>query len=203
MTALGYQSFKLSFLVLMRGLLDYEAQGLENVPKRGAAILAGNHCSFLDPPALGVAISRPVFFVARGTLADSKALDIFMWLSDVIRIRRGEGDTVAIRKVMQRLHEGQLVALFPEGTRSLDGKLGPFEEGAVLIARRAKVPIIPVGIAGTYEALPKGRGLRRFPIRVLFGKPFDVSAGSRAEANEELRRRIGLLLEEAKSWKSV
>lgn len=203
MSAIGYQVCKLGLLALYRALLDFEARGMENVPKRGPALLAANHASFLDPPALGIALARQVYFVARGTLADSKKLDIFMWLSDVIRIRRGEADSAAIRKVMQRLGEGGLVGLFPEGTRSLDGKLGEFEEGTILIARRAKVPIIPVGIAGTFEALPKGRGLRRHPIRVVYGKPFDASAGSRAEANQELRRRIGLLLEEAQSWKAV
>lgn len=203
MSNLSYQFWKLSLLTAYRGLLDFQTRGLENVPKRGGAILAGNHASFLDPPAMGAPIAREVYFVARGSLAESKALGIFMWMSDVIRIRRGEGDTVAIRKMMKRLEEGGLVGVFPEGTRSLDGNLGPFEQGAVLVARRAKVPIIPVGIAGTFEALPKGRGLRRYPVRVVYGKPFDASVGTRDEANQELRRRIGLLLEEARSWIAV
>lgn len=191
-------------LGVLRGFFDFRFYGWENIPRSGAAILAGNHASFFDPPAMGAAVRRHVYFVARGTLAKSRLFAFFLWAYDVIRIRRGESDFQAVRSILERLKAGRVVGLFPEGTRSLDGQLGPFQEGTVLIARRARVPIVPLGIAGTFEAFPKGRRWpRRHPVRVVYGQPFDASSGTRDEANRELRRRIGLLLEEARSRKTV
>lgn len=194
-----YLLFRSLFYIGLRSFWNLQFDGLENVPKRGGAILVANHVSFFDPPVLGGPIKRHTSFVARATLSNSKVFALFFYLVEGISIRRGEADSGALREVLRRLQAGRLVALFPEGTRSPDGKLGKFSDGVIVLARKAKVPVIPAGIAGTYEAFPRKGGMKRHPIRVIYGKPFDASVGTREEANEELRRRIGLLLEEARA----
>lgn len=199
-----YHFFRRILLTILRGFFSFETYGSERVPHRGGAVLVGNHASFMDPPAMGVVFNRPVRFVARGTLTESKAFVWIFKLCAVIPIRRNEPDTISIRKMLDSLHAGELVGLFPEGTRTLDGKLGEFAPGAILVARRAKVPIIPVAIYGTFDALPKGRlWPRRATVRVAYGIPIDANAGSRDEVNAKVRQQIELSLEELRLKKSL
>lgn len=200
----AYHFFRKTLLTLFRTFFDLHVYGTENVPYRGGAVLVGNHASFMDPPVMGAVFNRPVSFVARGSLTESAAFIWIFKLCGVIPIRRNEADTQAIRTMVSHLSEGRLIGLFPEGTRSRDGKLGKFSEGAVLVARKAKVPIIPVAIYGTFDALPKGRiWPRRATVRVQYGIPLDANAGTREEVNELIRQRIALSLEELRSKKSL
>ena len=147
-----------------------EVRGLEHVPKAGPFLLASNHLSYLDPPLLGAACPRRLGFMARDTLFRQWLLGAFMRGVHVIPLQRGEGDLGAIRESVRRLHQGEAVAIFPEGGRQLSGVLGRARRGVGLIAVAAQVPIVPVLVQGTFQALPPdSRRLRPAKIRVAFG----------------------------------
>src|SRR5262249_15359529 len=101
------------------------------------------------------------------------------WLISSLRafpVRQGKGDKGAIDETIRRLREGHMLNLFPEGSRSEDGEIGPMQRGVALVLRRANVPIVPAVVDGSFRAWPKHRAIfRHHPVRVLYGKPVDVS----------------------------
>jgi 1-acyl-sn-glycerol-3-phosphate acyltransferase len=170
-------------------LFDYKAFGVNNVPKTGGALMISNHQSYLDPVMLGLNLPRPLSYLAKSELFKNKYLE---WLITELRafpVRQGKGDKAAIEETIRRLRQGHLLNIFPEGTRTHDGKIGPMQRGAALVVRRAGVPIVPVAIHGSYEAWPHGRKMfRSRPIRVLYGKPLHVE-GLKSEQIVELMDR--------------
>jgi 1-acyl-sn-glycerol-3-phosphate acyltransferase len=143
-------------------------------------VIAANHRSSIDIPMIAHAASsraagrRHVCFVARESLASSRLLGFIMRHAGAVLIARGRPDRGALREVAAHLAAGDLVAIFPEGTRGTGSDLQPFHSGALHAARRAAVPVIPCAIAGSAEAWPKGR---RFPTRrrvaILVGPAID------------------------------
>jgi len=151
------------FFKLTRG---FQVSGQENVPKRGPVVLIANHTSYLDPPALGVASPRRVYFMAKEELF---RIPLFGWLLKglgAFPVKRGTPDRRAFKRALAVLAAGNVLGIFPEGTRSKTGELGPAEEGAAVLALRSGAPVVPAGITGT-----RGSG----PIRVAFGPPVDTS----------------------------
>ena len=158
-----------------------EVSGSDNVPSQGGILLVCNHQSFLDIPVVASGLSRHVAFVARDTLARSRFLSFWMRGAGTILVRRGAPDRAALEAMVDHLRRGDCVAVFPEGTRSMDGSLGSFRPGALFAARRAGVPVVPVGIRGAMHALPRGaRVPRPRRIGVRFGAPLDPLGASRA-----------------------
>ncbi|MDU4962104.1 MAG: lysophospholipid acyltransferase family protein [Sporomusaceae bacterium] len=159
---------------LLRTAFSFKVTGLEHIPQTGGAIIAANHISLLDPPVLGASLSRPVHFMAKKELFSNPA---FGWLIEKLNafpVQRGAADRVAIRKALLLLEQGQLIGIFPEGTRSKNGLLGSPEPGVALIAAKAGVPVIPVAIAGTNAI---GRSWRLPQFTVAFGSPVYPAAG--------------------------
>lgn len=147
-----------------------DVRGRSHIPRRGGFLLASNHLSYLDPPLLGAACPRRLSFMAQTKLFDNALLGAFMCGVHVIPLQRGESDVAAIREAVRRLRRGEAVAIFPEGGRQFSGQLGHAKGGVGLIAEAARVPIIPVLVQGTFQALPPGsRRLKRAKIRVAFG----------------------------------
>jgi 1-acyl-sn-glycerol-3-phosphate acyltransferase len=141
-------------------------EGLEHVPRQGPFIMVVNHRSLADPPILGWAVGhqvrRVVHFMAK---EEMRRWPIIGWLADrsgVFFVRRGEGDRSAQRAALRLLAEGRPIAIFPEGTRSRDGKLRPAKPGAALLAIRSGAPLLPVAISGTERLFP---GHSRVPHR--------------------------------------
>ena len=129
--------------------------GLENVPQRGPFVLIGNHQSFLDPVLCGIYVKKPLYFLARDTLFVNW---FFGWLIssvNTIPVRRDQADVTAIRKVIAKLKQGNAVCLFPEGTRTRDGKIAPLKPGFGLLCRRGGAAVVPVVVDGAYECWPR------------------------------------------------
>jgi 1-acyl-sn-glycerol-3-phosphate acyltransferase len=168
-------------------------EGLENLPREGGAVLACNHQSFIDILILGGYVPRHTAFVARDTLAHWRWLAYVMRECGTVLVKRGTSDRRALRGMADHLVLGDCVAIFPEGTRSMDGRLGEMKGGALLAARMAKVPIVPLGIRGAWEAWPKGRAIP-FPkkIALRFGPAIDSAREDAHEAMvESIRGMIG------------
>jgi len=152
-------------------------EGAERIPAVGGVVLAANHTTHLDIPILSCVTGRHVAFVARDTLDGARWLSFVMRQCRAVLIKRGTADTRAIRAMVEHLDAGDCVAIYPEGTRSRDGRLGEIKAGALLAARMGKVPIVPVGIEGGYAMLNRSMILPRpARIRVRVGDPIDPGA---------------------------
>ena len=162
-----------------RVVFGLRAEGVEHVPATGAFIVVANHCSNLDPPMLGWAtghqVGRVVHFMAK---IEMRRWPIIGWLatqSGVFFVRRGEADRAAQRLSLEALADGRPVALFPEGTRSRDGRMREFKGGAAFLAIRSGAPVLPVGIAGSHRMFPgRARWPHRTRVTVVIGEPFVV-----------------------------
>ena len=163
------------FLVSVVGGATIE--GEEHVPADGAYILVANHCSLADPPIIGWALGRRrgriIHFMAK---EEMRRWPVIGWLaqrSGVFFVRRGEGDRASQRVALETLAVGEPIAVFPEGTRSRDGRLQDGKAGATLLAMRSGVPLLPVGIAGSQRLFPgKRRVPRRSHMTIRVGEPF-------------------------------
>lgn len=146
--------------------------GRENVPAEGAILVLCNHQSFWDPMFSQSWVRRPFLFVARETLFRG----FFGWLIHSlgsIPIRQGQADIRSIRTVIEVLKKGWAVCLYPEGSRTFDGRIAVIKPGFGLISRRARAPIVPMVIDGAFECWPRTRKRPRLTGRVgiLYGKP--------------------------------
>lgn len=185
-----YAFTKLTVWLIFRFGHGLEVTGQDRVPRADGCILASNHVSFIDPPVLGAACPRRIVFMARRDLFRHALLGAFMRGVHVIPLARGEADLSAIRSAVERLRGGDLLAIFPEGTRQLSGRLGTAKRGVGLLAATARVPVIPVFVSGTFQAMPPhARWLQRGKIRVAFGTPIPYtepsSSGSAARNQHE------------------
>jgi len=187
---LGRALFRAFFTLACR----WEVEGRENIPP-GGVILAANHTSFVDPPLVGSAIERPVHFMAKAELFEIPGLGWIISHTNAFPVRRGAADRRALRTASDLLRQGEVLAVFPEGTRSPDGRLRPGELGIGIIALRSGAPVVPAGITGADRVLPRGVPLPLpAKLRVRFGKPlhFDEFAGRAGDraALEEVARRV-------------
>ena len=181
---------------LMRLFFNLRVTGIEHIPAQGGVLIASNHASYLDPIALAAFLPRPLNFVAKSELFQFKLGAWFLHQLNAFPLRQGKGDVGAVKETIRRLREGHMLNIFPEGNRSPDGNLLPFQKGVALILRRANVPVIPAAIHGTYEAWPLTRKLWRIsPVRVAFGAPINLDGLTTDEAitasiESEIRRLL-------------
>jgi 1-acyl-sn-glycerol-3-phosphate acyltransferase len=142
-----------------------------NVPDAGGALLVCNHLSHFDVFVIGVPIKRPLNYVARSSLF-VPILGPFMRSVGAFAIQREGMGAQGLKETLKRVRAGGMVLLFPEGTRSRDGDLAPLKSGIAVLAARTSVPIVPAGLAGTFEAWPRSELLPRcHPIRIHYGRP--------------------------------
>lgn len=161
----------------------------ERVPRSGALLVISNHQSFIDPMACGVTVwDRQFTALARDTLFKGP----FGWVLRSVSarpIRREGGDLEAMKAALAELEAGRTVIMFPEGTRSETGEMLEFKRGVLLLVRKARPTILPMGIAGSFEAWPRGRRLPRLSGRVVCtcGEPIDGGAIADLGPEEGLR----------------
>lgn len=163
--------------------------GEENIPLTGPIIVAPNHVSYVDPPAVACGTKkRQMRFMAKEELFKGPFGALISSLG-AFPVKRGEGDTESIRKSLAILEGGEALLIFPEGTRS-DGKtMLPINRGVAMLAKRTGAPVLPVGIIGTNIVMPKGGGGHKHPMKIAYGKPFtyaEISTGKNDKENREL-----------------
>jgi 1-acyl-sn-glycerol-3-phosphate acyltransferase len=166
-------------------------EGVERIPRSGAFIVVANHCSNLDPPMLGWAtghqVGRIVHFMAK---IEMRRWPVIGWLatqSGVYFVRRGEGDRAAQRFSLEALADGRPIAVFPEGTRSRDGRMRDFKDGAAYLALRSGAPVLPVGISGSQGMFPgRSRLPHRTRVTIRIGEPISLSAGTSGRVDRDL-----------------
>ncbi|MFC1634449.1 lysophospholipid acyltransferase family protein [Planctomycetota bacterium] len=149
--------------------------GRDNIPKKGAFVLISNHQSYLDPILCGITSHRRLGFLARNTLFTHWFFGRLISSVGTMPVKMGEADLTAMRKVIAKLKKGEAICLFPEGTRSPDGRIERFKPGFGLLCRRGKAAIVPAVVDGAFECWPRHKKLfSRGPIWVCFGKPISA-----------------------------
>jgi 1-acyl-sn-glycerol-3-phosphate acyltransferase len=161
------------------------------VPRRGPVLLVGNHQSVLDPALMGVAARRPLYHLARKTLFHPPWFAQLMRSFNAVPVDQDGTGIQGLRQMLQLLREGHAVTLFPEGERTPTGAMQPLKPGVSLLIKRAPAPIIPVGIAGSFDAWPRTRWWpspaplflppARGTIAVSVGAPLDPQSLARMD----------------------
>ena len=174
-----------------------ETHGVAHIPREGGVLLISNHVSFLDPVIIGSAANREIHFMARSTAFDIPGLGKLISVYNAYPVNRGAPDLGALRRTISLLQAGNVVLMFPEGTRSVDGTLGKARDGACFIAHRAGVPTLPVFHSGAERVLPRNsKRLRRSKLKVIFGEPLELIAGE-FETRREMYQHMGNQMMEA------
>ncbi len=161
-------------------LFHLKVKGSENLPGKGGYIIACNHISYLDPPLLGLAVGKELYYLAKEGLFE-EVNKLFTWLIvayNAIPLKKKGVDLKAIKQVLHLLKKGEVLVLFPEGTRSKSGHLLPPKPGLGFIAWRAGMTVIPTYIKGTNARIGNIL-LGREKITVTFGKPYDPRQSER------------------------
>ncbi|RYG69173.1 1-acyl-sn-glycerol-3-phosphate acyltransferase, partial [bacterium] len=164
--------------------------GTGEVPMSGPVILAPNHVSNFDPPALAAACPRGIKIIAKEELFRNPFANFINRSLGAFPVRRGEGDKAAIAQTLALLEEGWVMIMFPEGTRSNGEVLLPLSRGVAMMAKRSGARVVPTAVVGTHILMPKGaKGLKRAETKIVFGEPFlyaDTATGRNDRENREL-----------------
>jgi 1-acyl-sn-glycerol-3-phosphate acyltransferase len=169
-----YRVVQVTVTTLLVATGGLRVSGRKNIPRSGPALLVSNHLSHLDVFILGIPLHRPLNYVARSTLF-FPPLGAFIRSVGGFPIQREGMGAQGLKETLRRLRAGGIVMLFPEGTRSRDGELGELKAGIAVLAARARVPVVPTALAGTFEAWPRTRPFPRpHPVRIHYGEPITV-----------------------------
>ncbi|MFO7929723.1 MAG: lysophospholipid acyltransferase family protein [Candidatus Humimicrobiaceae bacterium] len=176
-----YRVFYLSLVFILRSifklLFRVETYNFENIPSQGKLILCSNHVSYIDPVMIGAFINRYIYFMAKIELFKNRFLSAVVTFLNAFPVNRTATDRSSIRTAVEVLKEGQMLALFPEGTRSVNGIIREGKKGVGLISVMSKAPIIPVAIKNTNKIVQK-------PKKRLFFPKVKMIAGSLIEVDE-------------------
>lgn len=165
---------------------QFRCEGREHVPATGGGLICANHQSLLDPILVGAACDRRLNYLARKSLFKYRALAKLMDWYDAIPLEREGMGLGGVKESLRRLKRGELVVLFPEGTRTNDGQLGTIKPGFSVLAQRSQVPLIPATISGAYDAWPRDRRWPRpAPLWIQFG-PIIPADDVQSKSEEEL-----------------
>lgn len=175
---LGWHGYR----ALFRFYFRWSVYNAERVPLQGGVILASNHASYLDPPLVGAGLRRAINYLARENLFRFPVIGWVLHHWQVVPVDREGGGAAGLRAILERLLAGGAIILFPEGTRTHDGKLQPARSGIGLTVIKSVAPVVPVRVFGTFKAY--GRHLhfpRPYRVAVKYGQPMHFEQ-LRAEA---------------------
>ena len=183
---IGWVLFRLAFATWFR----WRVFNAERVPLRGPVILACNHASYLDTPVIGVTVWRHINYLARESLFSVPVVGAILRSWRVVPVDRDGGTGRGLRAILDRLEKGGAIILFPEGTRTPDGRLQPAQSGIGLAIIKSSAPVTPARVFGSYEAFGRHMSFPR-PRRIMvkFGQPMNFDA-LRAEARTCPRPRL-------------
>ena len=156
--------------------------GEENIMQPGKYILCGNHIHALDAPLMMVKAKRKIRFVAKEELFKSGVIRFLSKVYEVIKVKRNSADMDAIKEILKALKNGDIVGIFPEGTRNGMKKNVSFKNGAAYIALKTGTPVIPVGIKGSFKPFSK--------VTFNFGKPMDFSQYKDRKDDKEVQEKV-------------
>lgn len=169
---MSYKFFRFIFWLFAKIYLRLKVIGKNNFPKTGGLIVASNHVSYLDPVLVGVSADREINFMAKKELFSNPIMSKLLWSWHVFPVKRDSADLFAIKEAIRRVKKGEGLLIFPEGTRQSGKEFGKPEEGVGFLVSKLNVPVIPVYVSGTDQALPKdAKFLKPKKVSVHFGKP--------------------------------
>ncbi len=174
----------LRFLMML--LLDYEVEGLENLPSEGPVITAQNHMIFVDTVTAAAFIDRYIVGMSKVENYDNPLVALLFRLYGTFPVRRGEVDRRALRTALKVLKEGKVLMAAPEGTRSKTNTLQKGKDGLSYIAVKAGAPVVPIAIWGQEKFWEQLRKLRRTKVKMVMGKPFTFEPGEGKLTREQL-----------------
>ena len=179
-------------------LFRYKASGSEHIPKKGSAILASNHSSYLDPPFVGMGVPRRINYLAKKELFSNFFLDCTLKnICGAIPVDREQLDRNTLKKIYQLLNDNEIILMFPEGTRSFNGSFLEPKLGIGMIAYATRAPVIPVYVHGSKDILGRDSTRIHFkPCAVFFGPPVDLDSYYSQKKSKELYQEISMKIME-------
>ena len=191
---LFYRVLKVILTPILRGLYHVKAEGLENIPKEGPVIIVANHVSFLDSFWIPLMVPRRMVYLAKAEYFESWKTAWFFRALGMIPVKRDikEKTEAALQAGIEVLSEGGVIGLYPEGTRSPDGRLYRGRTGVARLALRSRSVVIPVGLVGSREVMPKDSKLPKLwgHVKVRFGEPIDFERYYEAEEDRFILRTM-------------
>ena len=184
--------FRPSVHALCRAYFSLDLRGIEHIPAEGPLIITPNHQTFADPPLVTIPVRRPIYYMAWNRLFAVPVLGRLIRRLRAFPVEIQTSDGRAVREAVRLLRAGEAVMMFPEGGRTLDGRLQPFKLGAFRLAVAHDTPVLPVTIAGAWEAWPPGRIFpRRGRITLTYhALEHPKRGGDPRDAARELRERV-------------
>jgi len=175
---IGWTCFRVMYATYFR----WQVFNAERVPLQGGVIIASNHASFLDPPLVGSGLKRDINYLARESLFRFPGIGALLRSWNSVPVDRDGGGAKGLKIILDRLLNGAGIILFPEGTRTKDGKLQPARSGIGLTVIKSTAPVVPVRVFGTFEAYGRNHKLPRpYRVAVKYGPPMNFE-NLRAEA---------------------
>lgn len=186
-----YSFVRAAVNIALKPIYRYEVIGIEHFPKDGGVLVCSNHIDNLDPPLVGIAAPRPVRFMAKEELFNVPVLGKLLPKLNAFPVKRGMSDREALRNGLKVLNEGDVLGLFPEGTRSKTGEIGKGMAGAGFFALRTRAAVVPCAIIGPYKPFKK--------MKIVFGPPINIQElrerkASAEEATEAIMNEISDLI---------
>jgi 1-acyl-sn-glycerol-3-phosphate acyltransferase len=203
-----YRAARFIVRVVFRAVfMRLEVRGKANVPRSGPLVVCSNHVHNFDPVVVGAAVPRALLYMAKKELFAVPGLRGLIRFFGAFPIDRGAADRAALRYAVNAVGEGFALLMFPEGTRSITGRIERVLPGAAFVALRTGAPVLPVAVTGTQampfdkkSAKPEARRTFRPTVRVTIGEPFQIGAGpdgkrpSMEAATNEMMRHVAALL---------
>ncbi len=200
-----YAFIKAIFLFIFKYLCRWQVTGIENIPEKGSVVIIANHVSYWDPLVLGVVSPRRVHFMAKAELFKIPILSQIVRGLGAFPVDRQKSDRAALRSALEILDNGEVVGMFPEGTRIRDEVLGEFKMGAAMIAAKGNSPIVPIALINTPKIFSKGFFR---PFKVVIEKPLyiekneaqKVTSKQLEQVSNDIRQQILSILQESKDF---
>lgn len=191
-----YRFLRVFFSLVFHTIWPLRVRGLEHVPKKGAAVVVCNHLSLIDPFVVGYGAHRIVNYMAKEELFSLPVMGFIIRKVGAFPVDRTRRDASAMRTALTVLKEGELLGMFPEGTRSTSGEMQDFHTGAARLAIKTRSPIIPAAVRNTNNGLPPKKWIRPARMQVTFGEPFELADLYNSTGKEEAMQQALLLMKE-------